>query len=67
MYVARDGLLDRFACMNLRIIGRICSYTLYCLQEKLVNFMAPQPQEAPAMASQLFRNLFGHSPGDTEA
>lgn len=31
-----------------------------CLQEKLVSFMAPKRDEEPAMATQLFRNLFGH-------
>ncbi|KAF5841508.1 apoptosis-antagonizing transcription factor [Dunaliella salina] len=29
------------------------------VQEKLVNFMVPVPQEPPAFASQLFANLFG--------
>jgi len=29
------------------------------VQEKLVNFMVPVPQEPPTYASQLFSNLFG--------
>lgn len=32
----------------------------YDVQEKLVSFMAPKRDEEPAMATQLFRNLFGH-------
>ena len=31
------------------------------MQEKLVNFMAPKRLEEPAIASQLFRNLFARN------
>lgn len=31
------------------------------MQEKLVNFMVPRQYEEPAIAGQLFQNLFAHS------
>ncbi|KAI3965924.1 hypothetical protein MKX01_010881 [Papaver californicum] len=54
--------LKRLQTKKRKIVDRHaskCRKIRYHVHEKIVNFMAPEPQDLPQMAPKLFENLFG--------